>query len=119
MMYAYVTCRPDIGYAITTMSKFSNKPSERHYKLSKGIATYLCETRHWGIKFKRSVVRDNLLPATLVSDVVLDENFPSFPVDITQPKLMAFVDAAYANNQHKQLSTNGFVFTYCGGVIVY
>ena len=28
MMYAYVTCRPDIGYAITTMNKFSTKPSK-------------------------------------------------------------------------------------------
>ena len=32
---------------------------------------------------------------------------------------MAFVDAAYANDQHKQRSTTGFVFTYCGGAIVY
>ena len=27
MMYAYVTCQPDISYVITTMSKFSTKPS--------------------------------------------------------------------------------------------
>ena len=102
MMYAYVTCRPDIGYAITTMSKFSTKPSQRHYELLKGIATYLRETRHWGIKFKRSAIRDNLLPATLISDVILDENLPPFPVDINQPQLIAFVDAAYANNQRKR-----------------
>ena len=32
---------------------------------------------------------------------------------------MAFVDAAYANDQRKRRSTTGFVFTYCGGAIVY
>ena len=32
---------------------------------------------------------------------------------------MAFVDAAYANNQRKRRSTTGFVFTCCGGAIVY
>ena len=32
---------------------------------------------------------------------------------------MAFVDAAYANDQHKRRSTTGFVFTFCGSVIVY
>ena len=55
----------------------------------------------------------------MVSDVILDENIPLFPIDINQPKLMVFVDAAYANDQHKRRSTTGFVFTYCGGTIVY
>ena len=41
MMYTYVTCRPDIGYAITTTNKFSTKPSKYHYELLKGIAKYL------------------------------------------------------------------------------
>ena len=27
VMYAYITCRPDIGYAVTTLSKFSCAPS--------------------------------------------------------------------------------------------
>ena len=31
MIYAYVTCRPDICYAVTTMSKFSTMPSTLHY----------------------------------------------------------------------------------------
>ena len=119
MMYAYVTCRPDIGYAITTMSKFLTKPSKLHYELLKGIAKYLRETKDWGIKYTRSAVRNDLKPATLVSDVILDENLPDFPANIKQPKLMAFVDAAYANDQRKRRSITGFVFTYCGGAIVY
>ena len=119
MMYAYVTCRPDIGYAITTMSKFSTKLSKYHYELLKGIAKYLRETKEWGIKYTQSAVRDDLKPATLESDVVPDEILPPFPVDINQPKLMAFVNAAHANDQCKRQSTTGFVFTYCGGAIVY
>ena len=31
MMYAYITARPDIGYAITTLSKFSSSPDDCHY----------------------------------------------------------------------------------------
>ena len=45
MMYVYVTCRSDIGYAITTMSKFSTKPSKYHYELLREIANYLQETK--------------------------------------------------------------------------
>ena len=85
-LYAYITCRPDIGYAITTMSKFSTKPSKYHYELLKGIAKYLRETKEWGIKYTRSTVRDDLKPATLKSDVVPDAILPPFPVDINQPK---------------------------------
>ena len=51
MMYAYVTCRPNIGYAITTMNIFSTKPSKLDYELLKGIVKYLQETKDWGIKY--------------------------------------------------------------------
>ena len=47
-MYAYITCRPDIGYAVTSLSKFSNAPSKYHYKLLKGVAKYLRSTIDWG-----------------------------------------------------------------------
>ena len=100
-MYAYVTCCPDIGYAITTMSKFSTKPSKYHYKLLKGIAKYLQDTKEWGIKYTRSIERTNLSPASLISDVVADDTLSPFSVDINPLILMAFVDAAYANNQRK------------------
>ena len=119
MMYSYVTYRPDIGYAITTMNKFSIKLSRYHYELLKGIAKYLRETKDWGIKFTQFVVRNDLAPATLKADVVPDESLPSLTVGINQPKLMAFVDAVYTNDQRKRQSTTEFVFSYSGDKIVY
>ena len=41
LMYAYITARPDIGYAITTLSKFSSSPADVHYPYIKGVAKYL------------------------------------------------------------------------------
>ena len=41
LMYVYITCCPNIGYAITTLSKFSSEPSTFHYKLLRGVAKYL------------------------------------------------------------------------------
>ena len=41
LMCVYITCRSDIGYAITTLSKFSSEPSVFHYKLLRGVAKYL------------------------------------------------------------------------------
>lgn len=46
LIYAYITCRPDIEYAVTSLSKFSLTPTEYHYSLSKGVAIYL-KNYHW------------------------------------------------------------------------
>ena len=67
LMYAYITCQPDIGYSIKTLSKFSCAPTEYHYKLLQMIAKYLQVTAHWGICFKRSkpyfqMINDNPSP---------------------------------------------------------
>ena len=40
LMYTYVTCYPDIGYAVTTLSKFSTCPTRLHYTyLRKSLLT--------------------------------------------------------------------------------
>ena len=49
LMYTYITCCPDIRYAVTTLSKFSSAPTEYHYTLLKGVAIYLQNTIEWGI----------------------------------------------------------------------
>ena len=54
LMYVYITCRPDIDYSITTLSKFSRASAEYHYKLLQMIAKYLQVTAQWGICFKQS-----------------------------------------------------------------
>ena len=41
LMYTYIIYRPDIGYAITALSKFLLKPSAFHYRLLQGLAKYL------------------------------------------------------------------------------
>ena len=119
MMYAYVTCRPNIGYAITTMSKFSTKPSAKHYELLRGIGKYLRLTKDWSIKFKRTTENPTLDESKFQTNVTLPSNLPDFTVDINQPKLIIFIDASYANVPRRRRSTTNFVFTYCGGAIVY
>jgi hypothetical protein len=41
LLYAYITCCPDIGYAMTTLSKFSTVPAQVHYQMLKHVAKYL------------------------------------------------------------------------------
>ena len=119
LMYAYITCCPDIGYAVTTLSKFSTTPSAYHYKLLKGVAKYLRSTIGWGICFHRSEPLDhpNLQPVD--NYAIPDNNGFATACNTNQAKLFGFVDAAYANDHRKRRSTTGIAFTFCGGTIVY
>ena len=45
LMYAYVTCQPDIGYAVTILSKFSSSPKQYHYACLRGVVHYLSCTK--------------------------------------------------------------------------
>ena len=120
LMFCYVSCRCDIGYAITLLSKFSTSPSEYHYNCLKNVARYLRATKAWGIRYKRTGNRADL-PDGDFSDLpkIQDDNLPEYPVDTCSDKLVCFVDAAYANDKPKRRSTTGFAFTYSGGAIVY
>ena len=57
--------------------------------------------------------------AKFCPEIPLDEKLQLFPVDINQPKLIAFVDATYVNDHREQRSTTGLVFICCGGAIIY
>jgi len=48
ILFAFVLCRPDIGYAVTTLAKFSAAPNALHHKSLKHLAICLRQTQDWG-----------------------------------------------------------------------
>jgi hypothetical protein len=118
LLYAYVTCRPDIGYAVITLSKFAACPSGYHFSMLKKVAKYLRRTKHWGIHFRRSSP-DPGLPAYTLEAAHLDPSLPRFP-SLEQPfHLASYIDAAHANDLRRRRSTTGFAFILAGGCISY
>ena len=118
LMYAYVTCRPDIGYHVTTLSKFSTAPAHVHYAALKSLAKYLRRTITWGILYRRRLAIDKLKQ----SDTVLvpgPTGLPKFPVPDYPNQLVGFVDAAHANDLRRRRSTTGYAFLLGCGVISY
>ena len=51
LIYAYVLCSPDIGYAIAELSKFNQNPAWGHYSAVKRVFSYLRQTKDWGLIF--------------------------------------------------------------------
>ena len=109
LLYAYVTCRPDIGYAITTLSKFSVAPAKIHYTLLKG---------DWGIVYRKSRPSP-AMPASADVPLAVSDDLPPVPTGSSPDQLTAFVDAAHANDLRNRRSTTGYAFTLCNGAVAY
>jgi len=77
LLYAYVTCRPDIGYATIMLSKFSTCPHDHHFAMLKNVAKYLRATKDWGIVYRRSQTDTSLPPSNFIRST-MDAELPDF-----------------------------------------
>jgi Reverse transcriptase (RNA-dependent DNA polymerase)/gag-polypeptide of LTR copia-type/Integrase core domain/GAG-pre-integrase domain len=51
LMYAAIATRPDIAYAVNSLSQFNTKPTQMHWNAVKHIFKYLQGTKNIGIKY--------------------------------------------------------------------
>lgn len=118
LIYAYVVARPDIGYAVTTMARFSDHPSGIHYDSLRRLARYLRLTKKWGIIYWRSDHCPDFPPGDF-SPLSMDPSLPTFPSTDDPTELLGYVDAAHATELKTRRSVTGLVFTLCGGAVAY
>src|ERR1700722_1033775 len=52
LMYAMTQTRPDLGYAVSKLSRYSHNLGENHWKAIRHVFKYLSRTRTLGIKYK-------------------------------------------------------------------
>ena len=94
ILFAYRLCGPDIGYAVTTLAKFSTAPNALHYKSLKQLAIYLQQMQDWGIMYWRSEPVD-LLPEVSYDPVKFDDSLPVISPPSHLPQLITHVNAAH------------------------
>jgi hypothetical protein len=119
IVFAYVTCPLDIGYAVTELSKFSTKPAPVHYTALKRVFKYLRQTREHGLVYWRLKPRLSLphVPLKMLRDMDPADMGLPFPKHATV--LCAYVDAAHANCLRTRRSIGAFVFCLAGSAIAY
>lgn len=83
LLYLVTCTRPDIAHAVSVASRTS-EPTELHWTALKRILRYLKGTTNMGITFKKE----------------------------TDPKLVGYSDADYANDKETRRSTSGFVILW-------
>lgn len=87
LMYAALGTRPDIAFAVTTLSQFMQNPGRSHWEAAKHVFRYLKGTRNLWLTFGE-----------------------------TRTGLEAFSDADWASQEHRH-SISGYAFLFDGGAV--
>ena len=117
LMFAVVTCRPDILFAVIYLSQYSCSPAKCHYSAVKRIYRYLRCTINDGIHFWRESPRYNL-PLKPDPTILPNNHQVQLPeVSIKQPS--TYADADWASNIKKRRSISGSAVFLSGGPVVY
>jgi hypothetical protein len=93
LMYAMVCTRPDIAHAVGVLSRYMSKPGKEHWTSVKRVFRYLRGTAIYGLCYQ----------GRMGLDKVLD--------------IHGFVDADWAREMDRRISTSGYVFNLFGGAI--
>jgi hypothetical protein len=122
LIYAMVTCRPDISTVVVKCAQVSAKPAEIHYHAVKHAIKYLYATRKDGIYFWRAKpvmsLPEHPLPAqstALHGTIPPEAKRPSHEA----MESYAFVDSDWASCIRTRRSLTGIVVKMAGGTIAY
>ncbi|XP_039303971.1 secreted RxLR effector protein 161-like [Solenopsis invicta] len=92
LIFLAIVCRPDIAFAVNSVSKFLNNYSNDHWRTVKQILAYVSGTLEYGIEFRGG-------------GSVLE--------------LTGYSDADYAGDIETQRSTTGYIFELAGGPVTW
>ncbi|CAM8991493.1 unnamed protein product [Rhodiola kirilowii] len=90
VMYAMLCTRPDLGFAISVLSRYMSNPGKQHWEAMKYLLKYLVGTNKLGLCYAN--------------------HEPSADIG-------GYVDSDYASNKDNRKSTTSFYFTWNGNCI--
>lgn len=102
LLYAAVTTRVDIAYAVHTLTRHTKDPKQRHMKMAERVLRYLASQKDTGLVFGEQSVGTVTTAAGIKAD---------------QHKLTAWCDADYANDRTDRKSITGWIVKLNGDVV--
>ncbi len=100
LMYLYQWTRPDLGFAVTFLSRYLHKPGIKHLQVAKHTLRYLQGTKNLGIRY----TRDNNRLRSRGQDLNV---------------IYGLSDSDFAGCKDTSKSTSGYVVLLNGGAIAY
>ena len=118
LLYALVTCRPDISFPVIKLSQYSNDPSEIHYKTVREIFNYLAKTKRKGITYWKPQM-DHDLPRAAVP-TLNHKHIPEEELPLPAPSILqGSVDSDWAGDSRHRRSVTAYALELAGGCIYY
>ncbi len=121
LIYAMVTCRPDISFAVTKLAQYSEKPAKIHFEAVQNVYSYLLATKNDGIIYWRRRPRldlpDGDMPKLKKDPTYDDSNIKERQQ--TPDELYTAVDSDHASDSTHRRSVSGICIKLAGGVILY
>jgi len=117
LVYAYVICRTDIGFAVCFLARFSLAPHEEHYNALRHVCKYLRALKEWGIYYHRPTPLPDL-PGVPFVFLEPEADLPPFPY-MDFDELLALVDAAHGTDRVKRRSVTGLDVLFCRAAIAW
>lgn len=117
LIFALITCRPDISFAVTKLSKFAANPAKEHYIAAKNVLKYLRATVDRGIYYWRPQPRQDLplrprpTPDTSMSDRVASG------INMPADRLHSYMDSDWASDVSHRRSVTGIGYLLAGALI--
>jgi hypothetical protein len=122
LIYALVTCRPDISYSVIKLSQYSTRPTKVHFDAVKDIYRYLWATRDDGIHYWRKEPRYDL-PFHKHPEVKTDNNYSEHEIHERRQEqhsvMFGAVDSDYAGDTKHRRSVTGIILRIAGGTVLY
>ena len=119
LIFAMVTCRPDISFPLIKLSQYSANPARVHYEAVIEIFKYLHATKDEGITYWRETPNMSL-PDLPLPTVHKDNYSPTSIKQEHEPTtLTSAVDADWAGDTTHRKSVSGIVIKLAGGSILY
>jgi hypothetical protein len=117
LIYAMVTCRPDISFPLIKLSQYSTNPARVHYEAVQEIFYYLNCTKDEGIHYWRQHKNEDLpIPARSFDNEPTDSEAK---IQDTSDILKAATDSDWGGDSQHRKSVTGFIIKLAGGCVYY
>ena len=118
LIFAMVTCRPDISFPLIKLSQYSQNPAAEHYDAIVQIFQYLHSTKSRGIYYWRKEI-NSTLPSLPCPQPKPQTHQVQHATDDPLADIVAMVDSDWAGDSVHRKSVTGIVLKLAGGAILY
>lgn len=116
IVFAPITCRPDILYSIIKLSQYNNKPAKIYYIAVKRVFKFLRDNIDGGLHYWGPMLNLHqllLLPDPAMPSVNYDINVPGS----TSMEPLGFVDSNWTGDTYHRHSISSMAFLGCAPVV--